>query len=296
MRRTSVLMVLAAAALLVVMAAPVGAQQREEVDTLVVLTGSAEVSEGEELETVVIFDGPATIDGTVREAVVAFNGDVRVAGTVEHDVVSFNGQVTVVDGGRVGGDVVSGQRAVIEPGATVDGDVRRFDPDAFDVWFSVVARLAWWVAVTVSLVLLGLLVVWLGPRLVDATVTATRTATGPVIGWGLVALLALPIAAVILLVTLLALPLGLYVLAAVAVLSVLGYTAAAWIIGRWLVRPPGNRAFAFLVGLAILRIAAIVPFLGGLVWFAAAVLGTGALVVSAWRARTPNTPVIAEQP
>jgi hypothetical protein len=102
-------------------------------------------------------------------------------------------------------------------------------------------------------------------------------------------LLALPVAAVILLVTLVALPLGLYVLAAVAVISVLGYTTSAWIVGRWLVRPPRHQALAFLAGAVILRVVAIVPFLGGLVWFAAAVLGTGALAVAAWRARTAST-------
>jgi hypothetical protein len=296
MRRTCVLVFVATTALLLVSAAPAGAQQRDDDETLVVLTGSAEVAEGEELDTVVIFNGPATIDGTIGETVVAFNGDVRVAGTVEGDVVSLNGRVTVVEGGRVGGDVVSRRSAVIAPGATVDGEVRRFDPDAFDVWFSVVARLAWWVAVTVSLVLLGLLLAWLVPRLVDATVEATRTAAGPVIGWGLVVLLALPIAALILLATLVALPLGFLLLVAVAMVSVLGYIAAAWIVGRWLVRPPRHQVLAFLAGIAVLRVIALVPFVGGLVWFAAAVLGTGALVVSAWRARAAVTPAPAGQP
>jgi hypothetical protein len=39
---------------------------------------------------------------------------------------------------------------------------------------------------------------------------------------------------------------------------------------------------AFLVGWAILRVVALVPVLGGLVWFAAVVFGLGALVVAIW--------------
>jgi hypothetical protein len=42
---------------------------------------------------------------------------------------------------------------------------------------------------------------------------------------------------------------------------------------------------AFLAGLAILRVLAIIPILGGIVWFAATVVGLGALLVATWRAR-----------
>jgi hypothetical protein len=42
---------------------------------------------------------------------------------------------------------------------------------------------------------------------------------------------------------------------------------------------------AFLAGLAILRLLAIIPVVGGLVWFAATVVGLGALLIATWRAR-----------
>jgi hypothetical protein len=43
---------------------------------------------------------------------------------------------------------------------------------------------------------------------------------------------------------------------------------------------------ASLAGLAILRLLALIPILGRIVWFAATVLGLGALVVATWRARS----------
>lgn len=43
---------------------------------------------------------------------------------------------------------------------------------------------------------------------------------------------------------------------------------------------------AFPAGWAILRVVALVPILGGLVWFAAAVVGLGALAVASWHARS----------
>jgi hypothetical protein len=45
---------------------------------------------------------------------------------------------------------------------------------------------------------------------------------------------------------------------------------------------------AFLVGWAILRVVALIPILGGLVWFAAVVVGLGALAVAIWRARSAS--------
>jgi hypothetical protein len=47
----------------------------------------------------------------------------------------------------------------------------------------------------------------------------------------------------------------------------------------------GGRILAFVIGLLILRVLALVPFLGGLVWFLATILGLGALLVAAQRAR-----------
>ena len=52
---------------------------------------------------------------------------------------------------------------------------------------------------------------------------------------------------------------------------------------------------AFLVGWAILRVVALIPILGGLVWFAAVVVGLGALAVAIWRARTGSQATPAAQ-
>ena len=39
-------------------------------------------------------------------------------------------------------------------------------------------------------------------------------------------------------------------------------------------------------GWGILRLLALIPILGGLVWFAAVVFGLGALLVAVWRGRS----------
>jgi hypothetical protein len=115
---------------------------------------------------------------------------------------------------------------------------------------------------------------------------AGHDAIGSSIGWGLLAFFGLPILGVIALVTIVGIPLGLGLLAALILIYAIGYTASAWILGRRIVHEPTGWLLAFLAGWAILRVAALVPVLGGLVWFAAVVFGLGALLVAIWRARS----------
>jgi hypothetical protein len=128
--------------------------------------------------------------------------------------------------------------------------------------------------------------VWLVGRGAGWILEAGRTQVGPAIGWGLLVFFGLPILAVGALVTLVGIPLGLGLLAALGLLYALGYGASAWVLGRSLLRPPSAWVVAFLVGWAILRMVALVPILGGLIWFAAVVFGLGALVVAIWRGRS----------
>jgi hypothetical protein len=88
------------------------------------------------------------------------------------------------------------------------------------------------------------------------------------------------------LVTIVGIPLGLGVLAALALIYTLGYTATGWIIGRRILGTRTGWVVAFLLGWGILRALALIPAVGGLIWFAAVVFGLGALAVTIWRARS----------
>jgi hypothetical protein len=193
--------------------------------------------------------------------------------------------VVIVPGG---GDVVSQQAPVVASGATIGGSTKRLQTRTNWEGFGWVGRLGWWLAVSVSTLVLGLLLVWLLERGAARILEAGRTRIGPAIGLGLLLFFGLPILAIIALLTVVGIPLGLGLLAALLLIYALGYSAAAWILGRSILRGPTAWAVAFLVGWAILRVLALVPILGGLVWFAAVVVGLGALAVAIWQARSAN--------
>jgi hypothetical protein len=282
------------AVLLITAGAPAAAAQDvdDEPDNVVVLTGRAEVREGETIDNVFIADGPVIVDGTVQDALVALNGDVLVRGTAEDDVVAVDGRVVIADGGRVEGDVVSRRRPIVEGTGRLDGSWERWNPRAWTNAATVVGWLALWLAFTVSTLVLGLVLGLLAPRAAAAVDGAVRD-IGPVILWGIVLAIGLPIVAVVAIVTIVGLPLGVGLLLALGLIYGIAYTAAAWILGRRVARG-ASPILAFLAGWGILRVIALVPILGGLSWVAAVIVGLGAIVVAGYRARAGT--VVAAEP
>jgi cytoskeletal protein CcmA (bactofilin family) len=272
--------------LVLALAPPAWAQDAKGPEAFVVLSGRADVPQGQQVGDLVVFHGSSTVDGTVDGSLTAFDAPVTISGRVNGDVVVFNGRVVLRSGAAVTGDVVSQSAPVVASGATIGGERRRVQTNVNWKGFGWVGRLAWWLAVSVSTLVVGLVLLWLVGRGAAWLLEAGRTQIGPAIGWGLLVFFGLPILAILALVTLVGIPLGLGLLAALGLIYALGYSASAWIVGRSLLRPPTAWVVAFLVGWGILRVLALVPILGGLVWFAAVVFGLGALVVAVWRGRS----------
>lgn len=276
--------IVAVAALLLV-AAP--AAQAAPPHERIVASGAVDVRPGQSVSDIVIANGPVTMRGRTTGDLVALHGSVLINGPVHGDVVvlSKNG-VHFGPRARIGGDLT--YRGTLPPraGAVVAGKTHKANPGKAGDAFGFVAAAAVWVAATISTLLFGLLLLWLAPRAADAAFEVARGAVGPAIGWGIGLFIGLPVLAVIALITLVGIPFGIGLMLALFPLYALGYVTSGWLLGRRLVKPPRGRALAFLAGWAILRVAAIVPVLGALVWIAATVYGLGVLIVTAWRARS----------
>jgi hypothetical protein len=263
-------------------------QDSQNSDAFVVLTGPADVPRGKQVGDLVVFHGSSTVDGTVNGSLTAFDAPVAISGTVNGDVVVFRGRVALASGANVTGDVVSQNDPIVASGARVGGTTRRVQTDINWAGFGWASALAWWLAVSISTLLIGLALLWLTGRGATRIEDTARTRIGPSIGWGLLAFFGLPILAVLALVTILGIPLGLVLLAALALIYTLGYTATAWIIGRRILGTRTGWVVAFLLGWGILRVLALIPAVGGLIWFVAVVFGLGALTVTIWRARSTS--------
>jgi hypothetical protein len=281
-------------ALMLGLAAPAWAQTSQASEAFVVLSGRADVPEGQQVGDLVVFHGSADVAGTVEGSLTAFDAPVTISGRVNGDVVVFNGRVELQSGANVTGDVVSQSAPVVASGATIGGTSKRLQTNTNWEGFGWAGKLAWWLAVSVSTLVVGLVLVWLVGPGAARILEAGRTRIGPSIGLGLLLFFGLPLLAVIALVTVVGIPLGIGLLAALLLIYALGYSASGWILGRSILRGPTSWFLAFLVGWGILRVVALVPILGGLAWFAAVVFGLGALAVAIWRTRSATRAASAQ--
>jgi hypothetical protein len=197
----------------------------------------------------------------------------------------------VRDGATVRGDVRSTKSPTVERGASVGGDVETIDTTGLFTAFGVRILGLFWLAVTVSTGILGLLFVLLFPRSAQTTARTASGSLGKSIGIGLLVAILLPIVAVVAMATVVGLPFGLGLLGALGVLHAIAYVAGALWFGRLMVKEPKSALGAFFAGWGILRVLALIPGIGVLVWIVTTVIGVGAITIAVWRGgRRPLEP------
>ena len=249
-------------------------------DDQIVLTGRLQIAADETVDTALIFNGPALVEGTVRESLLVFNGDTEITGTVEEDVFVFNGDVVVRSSAVIEGDLITRRTPQVEDGATIRGERKGLPTDLDIDTIGFGGRIFWWVAYSVSVLILGLLLLLFAPQLFPLVREAVRDRMGSSIGWGAGLFFLLPIGSVLLLVTVVGFPLGIFTLLALSLIYTLGYVIATLAVGTMVMRTTPSRFVVFLIGWLILRGLALIPFVGGLVWFVASVWGLGLLAVA----------------
>ena len=244
--------------------------------------------------------------------------DVRFAG-VSHGKTEIAGDTVVIDG-RIGGDLIVRARSVtIGKTAVIDGNVTfqsfnapviiegavirgrktmtlphpqvsRFEAAQALFGLALFSIAAGFMA--------GLLLLVSRRAFVERAVARLRSRPGHSFGLGVLIFILVPAIAVLLMATIIGIPTALLLLLALPLLWLVGTVIAAFTMGDFLVnRVPRQRGFfgqlwALIVGLVVLSIIGIIPYIGFLSWFAALLVGLGAF----WQAlkAPPPAPVPAE--
>jgi hypothetical protein len=281
------------ATIVAVLALLLGAGSASAATDHVVITGGVVVPAGKTAGDVVVLDGTVTIAGHATGDVVSVAGPVRVTGRLDGDLIAVSDRAFLGPTARVGGDLRYGDESpVLARGASVGGTISNEDwADAANGW-GWVSWLAWWLAVSVSTLIVGVLLVWLAPAALYAAERAVRERLGATVGWGVAIAIGVPVLAILALVTLVGIPFGVALLLAAIPVLLVAYATAAWIMGRRVLRNRSASPWAALfAGWGMLRVLALIPVAGALVGFAATVVGLGALAVALWRARRTAPPV-----
>jgi hypothetical protein len=233
--------------------------------------------------------GDVEVEGPVGGDVEAGFGNVRINAPVGGDVEAGFGDVNLDEGAQVAGRVYVGHGSRTDhPGAEVRGIPAAgmtFDDDE-DSALEVFSDMIGWLVLTSLFVGASVLLAVAAPRPLRASARSLEASPGRsfVLGVGSV-----PV--VIVLVLLLAITVvgALLLVPAYLALLLFGLLVTAYSLGRKIVLATGRyRAgdvLAAAVGAVLVAATLWIPFLGGLVFFALALLGTGAAILALFARR-----------
>ncbi len=242
--------------------------------------------------------------GPVGRGMTVGGGTVQLSGPVGGNVTTWAQTLSLGPSTRIGGNLeYYSERQVETPSGTVAGNVKfhQVEREArqapllnglFDF-----GGLVW----LIGSAILGALVIVLAPRASARAVELGRQQPVQTFGLGLLALCAVPLAAVLIGITLVGIPLAFAVAALYWLGLMLAWPALGLVVGtevaRWVRRGEPLPVLGLLaIGLIVLHLLTHVPVLGGLVAFLGITFGLGLIVQSFRRWRRPPEPSFAAVP
>ena len=264
---------------------------------------------GEVAKNLLTFAETITIDpaGKVGGSVSAFVNTLTIDGTVGRDILAFV-NATNISGKIAGGIQAQGNTLKFNSGAQVDGPVKfkgnnppevssgaklavpvvftqlehhnRYQDSGFYVW-----RVIW----TAAVILFGMVLFLLLPNFARATVDSAER-YGASFGLGVLVLFGVPIAAFIACITVVGMMIGistfiLWMTTLFCAQIVVGAVVGQWLMGH--TRETWQLIGRMVVGVIIVRVLEMIPFLGGWIKFAVLLWGMGAISLAIYRHFTP---------
>ena len=265
-----------------------------------------------------VYGGNVTLEegSQVNGDVSVFGGNLNAYGEVDGDVTVWGGNVHLHDGAIVRGDVMAiGGNLTRDPDADIRGNeteglpfqlprVPRV-PTLPEIWtrqsqpwngfLTNVGNLFRSVFGLLVLVVLGILVVAFIPQHTDTVAETMVKAPLHSFISGVVALIGVPVVAVVLAITVCLIPVSALLVLVLGMGILLGWIAAGLLFGtkilRALNKKEPNRVTAVAVGLPILSVLSLVPCIGWAISLVIWIWGLGAVAYSFFGTRAYNEPM-----
>ena len=265
---------------------------------LVSVNRAVDVPAGEHLDALVVIGGDARISGDVASIVVV-RGTATLSGATARNLTVVNGSADLQAGTTVSGDVRTLDGTVTQaPGATVGGSMRPLDADLAALGLLLIpAFFLLLLGLGLAVVAAALLVAAFGARQVRSVESLIRRRPGHVLVAGIAGSIALPLLAILLIVSVLGAPIGLAMLfILLPAVAFLAWIVAAILIGDWIVArmrghvEPDRPYLAAVLGVIVLAIAGVLPFVTAI----ATLFGFGALLLTGWQVLRPVAPALGD--
>ena len=258
-------------------------------------------------------------DAVIHGNVIVFAGSLRVAGRIrgklmgsagiavlDGEIGSVNietGNLSVTEGAHILGDLEyrCDDNADIAEGAVIGGEVLWNPPESGDkedeeeetpsARFSAI-RLAWKAWGYLSNLVVGLVFLLLGGRGARLPALCLREQPAPGLGFGFIVAVVFPVASFIAIVLIVSLPLGVIGFVLFGLTVFMARLVSAQFVGEWLLRRAQRAPSEYLalaLGLLVLYVLAMIPYVGFLVRVAAVVFGIGGIYLALRRSGFPST-------
>ena len=243
--------------------------------------------------TMTLGAGHAELRGTLTGDLLAFLGDLEINGSLGHDALIRAGNLRIGPNAVIAGQTKAELRqqpdvaSTAKLGSPIEVTIKKHEhgPSYSSGSYYWHQCLKWGASFVFGLALLFLMPGFF----FDAVSSCNKTA--PAIGFGVLFLFAMPIAAVIVCITVVGLGVGISAL----MLWAITLYAAQVFVGAWLGEKilgaavgAGAALGRLALGLLILRALGMLPFLGGWISFAVVIWGMGAVALAAYKNMRPQ--------
>ncbi len=241
-----------------------------------------------------VASGTFSLPAPVGRNVFISAGDAQISSIIGGNAWVNAERLTLLPGAVIKGDLrYRGNKLDIRPGATVKGKIinlplpagaKKAKKSGFN-WI-------WTVLSTIALLAFGTVLTAIFPKFLKTASGNVFGNFGQCLGWGaltaIIGLFAI-ITAFILTFTLILAPITLSFLSIYWIVVYSSFIVAGAAVGGAILRRSGKSIMTeMLLGTAIVGIAVTIPFIGWIIWLAAAFLGLGAMAVYIRRLQTPS--------
>lgn len=240
-----------------------------------------------------VFAGELDMDGLIKSDLRGAVGSAVLSGSVNHDVWLKAERIILQPTSVIGGNLsyASPVAAQVMSGALVKGEVNfeAFEPQQQEVgaaagialglflFFVVMKWLGFW--------LLALCIIWLLPKKLEKSMRELDHGVWPALGIGLLTLIGVPVASLIIALTVAGAPIAMALFTLYVLAVMFGKIIVSTYVGEWIIRQFTNRhwrgvslVWSSLLGITLLYIVTLIPFIGWMVSALALSLGVGALL------------------
>ncbi|MCC6705702.1 MAG: hypothetical protein IT334_12550 [Thermomicrobiales bacterium] len=244
------------------------------------------VQEHERLHMVIGIHNDTLVNGTVENLLVVIDGTATINGEVTQEILAFSSHIVIGPNGRANNITLQNSTLEIMPGGVVLGQTEMVGSFfLLEWWSSPTFALVIWVLTTLFLLAGGVIFTLAAGQQFPIFVSGASRRIGRNLLTALTVWIAIPILALLVMFTIIGIPLGLVMIGLVLPgLWWLGYTLIGARVGTLLLRPftreysTGAAVLATIIGILLLQLTILLPYVGGMVIFVSGAYGAGALV------------------